>query len=278
MDGDITGALNFFSHTIDGSPPWMDGNPKLGWLSSNFAQTPVRITIHDLRGKENIIDLDTNGFEILKYDGDIHDEFNDNSETQQHYYEEITSVLKKRLGASRVIIYNHITRYRGPPRPVDQCDLYHRNPVFYPHVDYDPPAAHFKVKQMLGEEVATRVMQKRCQIINVWRPLGPNPIMNTPLTICDYRSLDLDNDLHVSEIRNSLVTIALYIISHNSQDAQKWYYLSNMRSNEMFVFKIFDSKPDVAQFGAHTAFINESVLSTNIQQCSIEVRCLVLYD
>ncbi|CAF4339266.1 unnamed protein product, partial [Rotaria sp. Silwood2] len=213
MDGDITGALNFFSHTIDGSPPWMDGNPKLGWLSSNFAQTPVRITIHDLRGKENIIDLDTNGFEILKYDGDIHDEFNDNSETQQHYYEEITNVLKKRLDASRVIIYNHITRYRGPPH-------------------YDPPAAHFKVKQMLGEEVANRVMQKRFQIINVWRPLGPNPIMNTPLTICDYRSLDLDNDLHVSEIRNSLVTIALYIISHNSRDAQKWYYLSNMRSNE----------------------------------------------
>jgi hypothetical protein len=59
------------------------------------------------------------------------------------------------------------------------------------------------------------------------------------------------------------------------ENTQKWYYLSNMKSNEMFMIKIFDSDPNVAQFGAHTAFINENVSSTDIEQCSVQIRCLV---
>ncbi len=46
----------------------------------------------------------------------------------------------------------------------------------------------------------------------------------------------------------------------------------------MFVFKIFDTNPNVAQFGAHTAFINENAPSSDTEQCSVEMRCLVFYD
>jgi len=278
MVGDISGEINFYSHTIDGSFPWMDATPKLGWTASNYVRIPVRIPIYDLRGKQNNLDLDNNGFELFKYDGSIHNAFDDNSKAQQCYYEDIINVLKNRLGASRVVVFNHIIRFRGPSRAADQCDSTHKNPVFYPHVDSDPSAAQLKVKEILGEEEANKLMQNRFQIINVWRPLGPNPITNTPLTICDYRSLDLDNDIHLSEVRGSDSTVSLYIISHNIQDAQKWYYLSNMRSNEMFIFKIFDSNNHVAQFGAHTAFKNEYVPSMNVEQCSIEMRSLVFYD
>ncbi|CAF3835275.1 unnamed protein product [Rotaria sordida] len=115
------------------------------------------------------------------------------------------------------------------------------------------------MKEILGEEEAKNVMENRFQIINIWRPLGSNSIMNTPLAICDYSSLNLDNDVHASKIRGSPVTGSLCMISHNSQDTQK-------------------CKPYVAQFGAHTAFTNEHVPSTDIEQCSIEVRCLVLYN
>ncbi len=46
----------------------------------------------------------------------------------------------------------------------------------------------------------------------------------------------------------------------------------------MFVFKIFDNNTNVAQFAAHTAFIDENAPSMNTEQCSIELRCLVFYD
>jgi hypothetical protein len=142
----------------------------------------------------------------------------------------------------------------------------------------DPPGVCYKVKEVLGEEEAEKVMQKRFQIINVWCPLGPNPITNNPLTLCDYHTIDIDNDLHVSEVRNTAATTSLYMISYSSKDAQMWYYLSGMKSDEMFIFKIYDSNPDVAHFGAHTAFINDSAPSMDVEQHSIEMRCLVFYD
>ncbi len=223
MATEITGELNYFSHTTDGSPPWVDyAKPTLDWVASNYVRMPARVIIYDLLGRENSVNLDTNGFELLKYDGYIHDEFDDDNETQRSYYEDIVALLKKRLGASRVVVFNPIFRFRGPTRTVDQCDLTHMNPVLYPHVDNVPSAARLKVEQIVGEEEAKSIMKNRFQIINVWRPLGPNPIMNMPLTICDYRSLDLDKDIHVSEARGTQVTAATYIISRNAQDAQRW--------------------------------------------------------
>ena len=49
-----------------------------------------------------------------------------------------------------------------------------------------------------------------------------------------------------------------------------------MTSNEMFVFKMFNSNVDLAQFGAHTAVVDESAPQTNLEQSSIEMRCLIL--
>ena len=240
--------------------------------------TQRRVTIQDLRDKESSVNLDTHGFEVLKYDGHIHNEFDSDSEMQRSYYEDIVALLKKRLGASSVVIFNHIFRFRGSPLTADQCDSTHKNPSLGAHIDSDLPGVRWKVEQLLGEEEAKKVMHNRFQVINIWRPLGPNPIMNIPLALCDYRSLDLDKDIHVVEYRGSPNSPSGYQISYNVQDAQRWYYLSQMRSDEMFVFKIFDSNPDVARFGAHCAFINKHVLPTDVEQKSIEVRCLVFYD
>jgi hypothetical protein len=278
MGGDITGELNFFSHTIDGSPPWADANYKLTIPLTNFAHTPARITIHDLRGKENNFDLNIHGFEVHKYDGRVHDEFDNDSESQRTYYEDLAALLKKRLGASRVVVFNHVFRYRGPARSADACDPNHKHPAVHPHVDFDGPGVHSKLKEVLGEEEAKTLMQNRFQLINIWRPIGPSAITKNSLTLCDYRSLDLQNDIHLTEIQGSNITLSVYTISHNAQNAQKWYYMSEMRSDEMLVFKIFDSDPSVAQFCAHTGFINDHVPVNDVQQTSLEARCFVFYD
>jgi hypothetical protein len=44
-----------------------------------------------------------------------------------------------------------------------------------------------------------------------------------------------------------------------------------MRYDEMFVFKMFDSKPNVAQFAFHTAFTNKNEPMPNVEQKSLEV-------
>ncbi|CAF1434835.1 unnamed protein product [Adineta steineri] len=279
MDGDITAELNFFDHTTDDSPPWIDLSYSLSSPLANFILTPTRITIHDLRNKEKNFNLDIHGFEVHKYKGNIQEEFPDNSEIQQSYYEELTILLKERLGASRVIVFNHVFRHRGPLRSLDKCDINHKNPAFNVHVDFDESGAHSSVKEILGEEQMNKCMQYRYQFINIWRPIGPNVITKHPLTICDYRSLNLDKDIHSAENRrSSFSATSSYLISHNPDNTQKWYYLSEMKSNEMFIFKTFDSNFNVARFCAHTGFTNDYVPTPELQQASIETRCLVLYD
>ena len=278
MSVDTTGGIYFYCGTIDGSVPWTDASPKQGWTASNFVRTPVKTPIYDVRGKEEQFNIDVNGFEVLKYNGKVHDPFDNNSDEQKCLYDEIANVLKERLGASRVIIFNHIIRARGPTLPTEQCDESHKNPVLYPHADNDPAAAHSKRKQVLGEEEVMKVSKKRFQIINIWRPLGPNPVTNIPLSICDYRTIDFNNDVHSINSVGSQISIKSYVISKNANDQHKWYYLRNMTSTEMFIFKIFDSNENVARFGAHTAFVDDNATQSDLQQTSIELRSLIIYD
>lgn len=200
MGVDLNGVINFYSHTKDGSHPCMDATPTLGYPTSNYIQIPSTVPIYDLRGKENDFNLDKNGLEVREYVGNIHTVFDDNSEEQQLYYEDARNALKTHLGASYVVPFWHVIRFRGPPRPADQCDQTHKNPVYYPHVDSDTPAARAKVLQILGEKEGEARMKNRFQIVNIWKPLGINPIINNPLAICDYQSIDTKNDVHSSKV------------------------------------------------------------------------------
>lgn len=276
--GDIIGEINYLGSTKDGCSPWFVTYSIVTNMRSNFEHAPIRITIHDLRDKEKTVNLDTNGFEVAEYDGFLQDEFELGSESQQTYFEEVSNILKKRLGASRVIIYNYTFRSRGIPVSDDQCDATHRNPVTYPHVDINPFGVEGLIENELGKEDSEKAKQHRIQIINVWRPLGINPITEKPLTLCDYNSTDTAQDVHPLTIRGGGYHSTAYTLSRNAKDSHKWYYLSNMRSNEMFLIKIFDSKPDVAEFAFHTSFKIPNEPVPNVEQKSLEVRCLVFYD
>ncbi|CAF3704942.1 unnamed protein product [Rotaria sp. Silwood1] len=278
MSSDVIGNINYLTSTTDGCSPWSMISSIPAASRTNFVQASVRITIHDLRGKEKSVNLDTNALEVLEYNGSIQEEFEEGSQAQQTYYEEISDILKKRLGASRVFIYEYTFRSRGPPRSDEQLDKTHRNPVFYPHVDISAAGAPRVVEKWIDKEEGEKLMQNRFQIINVWRPLGPNPITEKPLTICDYRSVDVEKDVHPLTIHGAGYHSTAYTMSRNAQDAHIWYYLSKMRSDEMFVLKMFDSKTDVAQFAYHTAFINENEPTPNVEEKSLEIRCLIFYD
>ena len=277
MGRDVIADIHYFSASTDGDFPWFVTSSIPTAMRSNFPQEPVHVTIHDLRGKEKSVNLDIAGFEVIKYSGSIQEEFEKNSEAQRTYFEEIGDLLKKRLGASRVIICHHAFRARSLPLTDEQCNDTYRNPVFYPHVDADPITAQKWVDDCLGKE-DEKARKNRIQMINVWRPLGANPITNKPLTICDYSSIDVNKDIYPLKIRRTNHHAIAYTITPNAQDAHGWYYLSEMRPDEMFIFKNFDSKPDVAQFAIHTAFNNDSPPTTNLDQRSLELRCLIFYD
>ncbi|CAF2080883.1 unnamed protein product [Rotaria magnacalcarata] len=277
MGGDVIGDINYFSSTKDGCPPCVIPCSIPTTQRSNIEHACVPMTIYDLRGKEKSVDLDKNAFEILKYDGSIQEEFEEGSEAQQTYYKEISNILKQRLNTSKVIIYNYAFRSRGVVQPDAQHDDTHREPALYPHVDIDPSAVQDLVEKVLGKDESERAMKNRIQIINVWRPLRTNPITKNSLTLCDYRSVNAEKDVHSYTVRGAKLHAAGYLMSRDDQDIHRWYYLSQMQPDEMFVFKMTDTKPDVARFACHTAFINENEPTPSVEQTSLEVRCLILY-
>lgn len=278
MTGDVVGEINYFTTTTDGCAPWFVTQAVLTKLRSNLVLVPIPVTIKDLRGNETSVNLDTNGFEVIEYNGIIQEEFEKDSEAQKTYFEEISNMLKKRLGASRVIIYHYCFRVRDTPLNEDECCDARGNPAFYPHVDVDSVGVQGLIEKILSKEEAEKSKKNRVQAVNVWRPLGHNPIANRPLTLCDYYSVDIKKDAKPYTFRTADGDYTGYIMSCNQQDAHKWYYLSLMRSNEMFIFKLVDTKPDVAQYAFHTAFRNSNDSITNKEQKSVELRCLIFYD
>lgn len=278
MGTDVAANINYFSCSTDGGPAWILSSALPGEVRSNFVQAPVEVTIRDLRGKENIVNLDTNAIEVAKYNGSVQELFDDGSEAQQTYYKDISDMLKERLGASRVLIYHFSFRFRGVPTADENRDENHRNPVYYPHIDRDGPSVYKVVEKQLGQEEAEKVKKNRVQMINIWRPVGPYPITKSPLTLCDYCSIDVNKDVHPMETRQIGDPVTAYTLSPSADNAHIWYYLSRMRSDEMFLFKQFDSKPDVAQLGFHTAFQNDSESTPHDKELSLEIRCLIFYD
>lgn len=47
---------------------------------------------------------------------------------------------------------------------------------------------------MHAPELAPELSKLRYQIINLWRPIS-HPAVDYPLALCDYRSIDFNNDL-----------------------------------------------------------------------------------
>ena len=278
MSGDTIGEINYLTSTFDGCSAWTVVHSMPAVQRTNFAQTLTPMTIHDLRGKEKSFNLDTHGFEVLPYHGSVQEHFENDSEAHRTYFEEIIDLLKKRLGASRVVIYHYAFRDRGPPQTHEKLDTNHRSPAYFPHVDADAAGVQKILEETMSKEESEKAMQHRFQVINVWRPIGPNPITQKPLTVCDYWSVDQKKDVHPLTLRGCEHNSSALIMSRNPQDAHTWYYINQMQSNEMFAFKIFDNQPDVAQLGFHTAFVKKDVPIPDVEQKSLEVRCLIFYD
>lgn len=88
--------------------------PEEGLPRSNFEiERRKSIQIHDMRGKEDVFTMESNGFEILHLDSKMLPEDFDNEErVKTIYYDELRTLLRKHFKARRVEILEHGVSYR----------------------------------------------------------------------------------------------------------------------------------------------------------------------
>ncbi|EIN08114.1 hypothetical protein PUNSTDRAFT_88921 [Punctularia strigosozonata HHB-11173 SS5] len=245
-----------------------------GGRLTNIEREEHNVQIENLRGKESAATLDSHGFQFFRRPAK-HREFRVDEDIQKEYYLESEHLIKELTGASKVVFFDHTIRRRNPELNGD--DPQNRQPAAGVHVDQTSPAAVARVHRHLPAADVPRLLEKRFQIINLWRPIS-HPAYDWPLALCDYRSIDPKNDLIPVALIYPDKEGETYSVKYNPN--HRWKYVRGLEPDEGVLIKCFDSVQDgsVAVLTPHTAFEDPSTPKDAPYRQSIELRALVFYD
>ena len=163
-----------------GRPP--PGMPADG---CDFIARPV--VIHDARDSAGFLDLDRNGFELWHAPSSVRD-FLDEEEVESRYVPELVElVLRATAGESAHVFDTQLRRreFGRPPMTLGARSGPFAGPAGRVHVDYTLASG----ARRYGKVLQGRPLPRRFAIVNVWRSIGPAPVLDTPLALCDARSV-----------------------------------------------------------------------------------------
>lgn len=263
-------TLNYWDDPGDGSlpAPIVIGN---GRITNRRPHRAHKFLVHDVSGDEKEYALDSHGFQYLRHES-AQRNFIDEQSIEEHFYKECRNLLQKVTGANRIHIFNHKVR-RGPTQwhHLGFDNLTNRGPVTRTHVDQSYQGAELRLRHELPAE-AEKLLQKRYQIINIWRPI--DTILKDPIAVANANTVP-ESDLVPAEMTEDGFEGEQWVVRHNS--SHQWYYKYQMTPADVLLIKCFDSDEGVARRALHSAF-EDPYHRDKVSRQSIEVRCLVFYD
>lgn len=229
-------------------------------------QMPVK----DVRPFAADLSLDREGFILCRRPSAVSD-FYDSDEVSAVYEPEIERLVKDMTGVEKVVIFDHTIRVESEEK---RRKMRVRETVNLAHNDYTVKSGPQRVRDLLEPEEAERRLKNRFAIYNLWRPIT-GPVMSAPLAICDARSIAFDDWVLCDLVYSDRVG-EIYFLGFNAD--HRWRYFPNMETDEVVMFKSFDSMDDGrARFTPHTAFIDPSTPDDAPQRESIETRVLAFF-
>ncbi|KAH7348509.1 hypothetical protein BKA65DRAFT_550582 [Rhexocercosporidium sp. MPI-PUGE-AT-0058] len=248
--------------------------PYLSRLPSgtNFPRTNIitsdhRVEVFDLSGHESSFSLADSGFEFTKSPVRMQ-QWNDISVCSQ-YIPQMEMWLKDHFKCAQVLIYAYNFRGNDPAEPGSKST---KTPFFRAHCDATPTACVRRLQLFLPEQ-APVLGKQRVRFLNIWRPIT-TPNQDSPLAVCDYRSLNPDRDLVAADIIFPHYQDEAYEVLYNPK--QRWFYKKGMDWDDVIVFKLGDSQADEAPLCPHSAFIDHSVPNGTPARKSIEIRAMII--
>lgn len=108
---DIPTTLNYYSPIGTEAPFQYVYDPPEGQERNNLGSDTHPVVIRDARGKQEEygLSLDTSGFQYINHESSVKD-FSDEETVTKVYYKEVEELLKKEVGAKRVVIFDHTIR------------------------------------------------------------------------------------------------------------------------------------------------------------------------
>jgi hypothetical protein len=265
----VEAELSYLAPTVERPRNYAD-DPPPGTPRSNISHNAHRVVIRDLRRAATPPSLDREGFEAAFHQSAVGN-FLDDDEVRRIYYTEAEQLLKQATGADRVLVFDATVRRRVPG--IEDRGDGPRQPALRVHVDHTQKSGPQRVRDLLPDE-AEELLRGRVQIINIWRPLH-GPLRDYPLAVADARSVSPD-DLVASDLVYRHRVGETYSVTYNP--AHRWFYLSEMRPDEVLLVKCYDSLKDGrARFAPHTAFVDPTAPPDARLRESIELRTLVFH-
>jgi len=226
-----------------------------------------RVRIENMRPHAGTLALERNGFVLVKEPTAVQN-FYDPAEIRNVYYPEVEALVKRLLGAEKVLIFGEMTRSDAD----NTADG--RQPAYGAHVDYGDRTVREVATNMLGKDEAQQWFKRRYVLMNLWRPI--RTVYRTPLAVCDA-SLVEEGDLNESEVRGGLgdpSRPSLFGFNLAYSPRHRWYYVPRMQPDEVLAFKLFDSDRSRVQWTGHTAFEDPTAPPNAPPRESIEVRTI----
>lgn len=160
-------------------------------------------------------------------------------------------------------------------------------PARHVHVDQSEAGAYEVLKDNITPEEVEKLSKSRWAIINIWRPLKPVP--RDPLAVSDARSVRDEDLLEVygrvpgkDERDYDVVTKGrgFGMLYGKYGPGQRWYFMSDMKPDEIVLIKCYDSKNDgkMARRTPHSAFVDPRTQDVEETRESLELRCLVFWE
>lgn len=264
-----------------------DDIPKIGDRESRRANTSKHtVLIHDARGKLDAgeIDLDRNGFTLLRLASKVRD-FHSDEEVRRTYYPEIDALTRQTTGASEVFITQHLVRTE------DTAD-FNRAYARFLHCDYSLDEAHDAARRLLERRGVDAAAYQGADFAwyNAWQPFD-HPALRNPLALVDAASVALGDIVDYQytgyankprpaqpgDVRSSdepAMQSKSSMPAHSPQ--HRFYYVSDMNVDEVLFFKQLDTR---RRGGAcpHTSFDDPSAAPDAPPRRSIETRLMAVF-
>ncbi|PPJ53265.1 hypothetical protein CBER1_11810 [Cercospora berteroae] len=262
-NGDVRAHINYFPSNI-GKEIDATACPPPATAGSVLA-SGRKMTVTDIAGREDMFELDRNGFQFIKLPSKDRDMSTD-AIIEQDFYAEIEAIIQARTDASFVFPIGHVLRRATNEIFLERKDSerYNRFGASFPHCDcpvaYPERLEEFKNLVMRSPAITKNRnaldvqeinrISSRWAIIQIWKPL--RLVQRDPLAVCDALSYDFEDwRLRIVPAPST----GYSVLTHpEGQEKHRWYYASAMTPDQMILFKGCDSRQDITgRSGAHTA-------------------------
>lgn len=270
--GDIVADFNYLR-----SPPTDEPSTPMVYDAIRRDRTtmrlaPVAMPVIDGRTLGGELSLDREGFVLVPHRCSVTD-FLDRSQTDGAYPIEAASLIREMTGAHTCVATGTNVRF-GQPRG-DYAQTSDHKPAGFPHADFTDESAQAML-QVGGTSVPP---YSRWAIYNVWRVFS-DPPQDFPLAVCDAQTVSSDDEDAVQVILDvpGRDTILNMTTVYHPNPANRWVYFSNMRVDEVLIFKSFDTDPARTRRVPHSAFVNPLVGPETPTRSSIETRVVAYFQ